>query len=81
MQSIRTMPSVGTLRLTARTPEDAAGLRRAAERIRWLPDVLAVATCDGELQIVFRAPAEGLLRQVHRTLSAGAIGDCGFSEP
>lgn len=60
---------MGRLRLTGRSRDDVAGLRRAAQRIRWLPGVLAVADGNGELEVLFRAPAGELLRQIHQTLA------------
>jgi hypothetical protein len=74
MHSIETESPMGTLRLTGRSRDDVAGLRRAAQQIRWLPGVLAVADGNGEIEVLFRAPAEELLRQIHQTLA----GNRGF---
>ena len=71
----------GTLHVAVNTSEERGGLQRAAQRIRWLPDVLAVADDKGELEVVFRAPGEGLLRRIHQTLQRIDANDRGFSEP
>ncbi len=59
----------GTLRLTVNPQEDNGNLRRAAQRIRWLPGVLAVEGESGELEIQFRGSSDDCLRQIHRVLA------------
>jgi len=71
----------GTLRLATRSLADAMVLRRAAQRIRWLPGVLTVAEDSGELEVVFRGAADELVRRIHQALAGGRCGYQGFPEP
>lgn len=75
-----TYSECGRLHLAVNPQGDHSGLRRAAQRIRWLPGVLAVADGNGELEILFRAPADELLRQIHQTLAVGRSATTGFPE-
>jgi len=63
---------VGMMRFTLRENGETDFLGRAAEQIRQLPTVLRVRTnpTRQEIEIVFKQPAEGLLRQVNNTLRA-----------
>jgi hypothetical protein len=63
---------VGMMRLTLREDEDTEYLGRAAEQILQLPSVLRVRTDPArqEIEIVFKQPADGLLRQVNNALQA-----------
>jgi hypothetical protein len=58
------------MRFTLREDGETDFLGRAAEQIRQLPSVLRVRTNPSrqEIEIVFRQPAEGLLRQVNNVL-------------
>jgi hypothetical protein len=60
------------MRFTLRENGETDFLGRAAEQIRQLPTVLRVRTnpTRQEIEIVFKQPAEGLLRQVNNTLRA-----------
>ncbi|MCX7885906.1 MAG: hypothetical protein N3B01_01425 [Verrucomicrobiae bacterium] len=80
MSAIEASPGCGIIRVATYRWDDTARLRRAAQRIRWLPGVLAVDNCDGELQIRYRAPAEDLLRRIHKALS-GSVAAQGFPQP
>jgi hypothetical protein len=62
-------PECGRLHLAINPQGDRGGLHRAAQKIRWLPGVLDVADNNGELEVVFHAPATGLLRQIHHALA------------
>jgi hypothetical protein len=61
---------VGMMRFTLRENGETDFLGEAAEQIRQLPTVLRVRTnpTRQEIEIVFKQPAEGLLRQVNNTL-------------
>ena len=61
---------VGMMRFTLREDGDTDFLGRAAEQILQLPSVLRVRTNPArqEIEIVFKRPAEGLLRQVNNAL-------------
>jgi hypothetical protein len=63
---------VGMMRFTLRENGETNFLGQAAEQIRQLPTVLRVRTnpTRQEIEIVFKQPAEGLLRQVNNTLRA-----------
>jgi len=66
---------VGMMRFTLREDGDMDFLGRAAEQILQLPSVLRVRTNPArqEIEIVFKQPADGLLRQVNSALqSVGA---------
>lgn len=60
------------MRFTLREDGDTDFLGRAAEQILQLPSVLRVRTDPArqEIEIVFKRPAEGLLRQVNNALQA-----------
>ncbi len=60
------------MRLTLREDSEADFLERAADQIRRLPSVLRVRTnaARQEIEIVFKQPAEGLLRQVNDALKS-----------
>lgn len=64
------------MRLTLREPDETDFLGRAAEEIGLLPGVLRVRTnpLRQEIEIVFKQPAEGLLRQVNNTLQLVGTG-------
>ena len=70
MNSATTVPEVGMMRFTLREDGETDFLGRAAEQIRQLPSVLRVRTnpTRQEIEIVFKQPAEGLLRQVNNAL-------------
>jgi hypothetical protein len=70
MNSATTVPEVGMMRFTLREDGETDFLGRAAEQIRQLPSVLRVRTNPSrqEIEIVFKQPAEGLLRQVNNAL-------------
>ena len=61
---------VGMMRFTLREEAETDLLGRAAEQIRQLPSVLRVRTNPArqEIEIVFKQPSEGLLRQVNTAL-------------
>ena len=63
---------VGMLTLTLCDSTDADQLALSAERISHLPGVLRVRTDIqfNKLEIVFKNPAEGLLRAVHSALQS-----------
>jgi len=63
---------VGMMRFTLREDGDTDFLGRAAEQILQLPSVLRVRTNPArqEIEIVFKQPADGLLRQVNNALQA-----------
>lgn len=67
---------VGMMRLTLREDCGTDFLGRAAEEIGQLPGVLRVRTnpLRQEIEIVFKQPAEGLLRQVNNTLQVVGTG-------
>ena len=70
MNDARQMSEVGMMRFTVREEGEKDFLGRAAERIRELPNVLRVRENPArqEIEIVFKQPAEGLLRQVDNAL-------------
>ena len=61
---------VGMMRFTLREDSEPEYLGRAAEEILQLPSVLRVRTNPArrEIEITFKQPAEGLLRQVNNAL-------------
>jgi len=61
---------VGMMRIRLREEAELDLLGRAAEQILQLPSVLRVRTDPArqEIEIVFKQPAEGLLRQVNQAL-------------
>ena len=75
MTNTTQVSEVGMIRFTLREDGETTFLGRAAEEILRLPSVLRVRTNPGrqEIEIVFKQPAEGLLRQVNSALrSVGA---------
>jgi len=70
MNETNVVPEVGMMRFTLREDGEVDFLGRAAEQIRQLPSVLRVRTnpTRQEIEIVFKQPAEGLLRQVNNAL-------------
>ena len=60
------------MRLTLREDSEADFLERAADEIRRLPTVLRARTNPArqEIEIVFKQPAEGLLRQINNVLKS-----------
>lgn len=70
MNDTTQVSEVGMMRLTLREHSETDFLGRAAEEIGQLPGVLRVRTnpMRQEIEIVFKQPAEGLLRQVNNTL-------------
>ena len=72
MSYINEAGEVGMMRFTLREDDETDFLGRAAEQIRQLPSVLRVRTNPErqEIEIVFKQPAEGLLRQVNNALHA-----------
>jgi len=72
MTNVTQGSEVGMMRFTLRDDGDTDFLGRAAERILRLPSVLRVRTNPErqEIEIVFKQPAEGLLRQVNNALQA-----------
>jgi hypothetical protein len=58
------------MRFTLREDGETDFLGRAAEQIRQLPSVLRVRTNPSrqEIEIMFKQPAEGLLRQINNAL-------------
>jgi len=70
MNSTTTVPEVGMMRFTLREDGETDFLGRAADQIRQLPSVLRVRTNPSrqEIEIVFKQPSEGLLRQVNNAL-------------
>ena len=72
MNNTTQVSEVGMMRLTLREDGDTDFLGRAAEQILQLPSVLRVRTNPArqEIEIVFKQPAEGLLRQVNNALHA-----------
>ena len=63
---------VGMMRFTLREDNETDFLGRAAEEILQLPSVLRVRTNPArqEIEITFKQPAEGLLRQVNSALQS-----------
>ena len=75
MNNVSYSGEVGMMRFTLRENDETDFLGRAAEEIRQLPSVLRVRENPArqEIEIVFKQPAEGLLRQVNNALrSVGA---------
>ncbi|MBM3861683.1 MAG: hypothetical protein FJ395_18830 [Verrucomicrobia bacterium] len=70
MNAIESYPESGIIHLAVNPREDHGGLRRAAQHIRWLPGVVAVADGNGDLEITFHGPADDLLRRIHEALAA-----------
>jgi hypothetical protein len=70
MNIATTVPEVGMMRFTLREDGETEFLGRAADQIRQLPSVLRVRTNPSrqEIEIVFKQPSEGLLRQVNSAL-------------
>ena len=70
MNNTMQVSEVGMMRFTLREDGDTDFLGRAAEQILQLPSVLRVRTNPArqEIEIVFKQPAEGLLRQVNHAL-------------
>jgi len=63
---------VGMMKFTLREEAESDLLERAAAEIRDLPTVLRVRTdlSRQEIEIVFKQPAEGLLRQINTVLKS-----------
>ena len=63
---------VGMIRFTMREETESDALEQAAAEIRELPTVLRVRTnpTRQEIEIVFKQPAEGLLRQIDQVLKS-----------
>jgi hypothetical protein len=63
---------MGTLKLSVRRSPESEYLELAAEQIRHLPSVLRVDAdpAFGNLEIIFRQPTQGLLRQIHTALQS-----------
>ena len=63
---------MGTVKLSVRRSRESEYLELAAEQIRHLPSVLRVEAnpAFGNLEIVFRQPTQGLLRQIHTALQS-----------
>jgi hypothetical protein len=72
MNNTTQVSEVGMIRFTLREDGDTEFLGRVAEQILQLPSVLRVRTNPArqEIEIVFKQPAEGLLRQVNTALQA-----------
>ncbi|MGD1020866.1 MAG: hypothetical protein ABSA12_16265 [Verrucomicrobiia bacterium] len=70
MTNTTQVSEVGMMRFTLREDGDTDFLGRAAEQILQLPSVLRVRTNPArqEIEIVFKQPADGLLRQVNNAL-------------
>ncbi|MGD0059119.1 MAG: hypothetical protein ABSD58_06840 [Verrucomicrobiia bacterium] len=70
MNNTTQVSEVGMMRFTLREDGDTDFLGRAAEQILQLPSVLRVRTNPArqEIEIVFKRPADGLLRQVNNAL-------------
>ena len=70
MHGARQVDEVGMMRFTLREDGETDFLGRAAGAIRQLPGVLRVRMNPArqEIEIVFKQPAEGLLRQVNNAL-------------
>jgi hypothetical protein len=63
---------IGMMRFTLREETEPDMLEQAAAEIRELPTVLRVRTnpMRQEIEIVFKQPAEGLLRQINSVLKS-----------
>ena len=72
MNNTTQVSEVGMMRFTLREDGDTDFLGRVAEQILQLPSVLRVRTNPArqEIEIVFKQPAEGLLRQVNNALQS-----------
>jgi hypothetical protein len=72
MNSTTQVSEVGMMRFTLREDGDTEFLGRVAEQILQLPSVLRVRINPArqEIEIVFKRPADGLLRQVNNALQA-----------
>src|ERR1017187_9492671 len=70
MNYVSQVCEVGMMRFTLREDSEPEYLGRAAEEILQLPSVLRVRTNPArqEIEITFKQPAEGLLRQVNNAL-------------
>ena len=70
MNCVSQMCEVGMMRFTLREDNETDFLGRVAEEILQLPSVLRVRTNPArqEIEITFKQPAEGLLRQVNNAL-------------
>ncbi len=70
MNYVSQVCEVGMMRFTLREDSETEFLGRAAEEILQLPSVLRVRTNPArqEIEITFKQPAEGLLRQVNNAL-------------
>jgi len=72
---MQTVSKLGMLKLTVGSSRDAEYLRLVVGQIQQLPGVVRVRADQTTLQIeiMFRQPAEGLLRAIHTALrTAGA---------
>lgn len=67
---------VGMMRFILREESEPDYLERVAAEIRELPTVLRVRTNPArqEIEIVFKQPAEGLLRQINNVLKSVGTG-------
>ena len=72
MNGTRHEAGVGMMRLTLREDNEMEFLERAAQEVRRLPCVLRVRTnaVRQEIEIVFKEPAAGFLRQVNDALKS-----------
>jgi hypothetical protein len=72
MNNTTQISEVGMMRFALREDGDTEFLGRVAEQILQLPSVLRVRTNPArqEIEIVFKQPADGLLRQVNNALQA-----------
>ena len=72
MNGTRHESGVGMMRLTLREDNEMEFLERAAQEVRRLPCVLRVRTnaARQEMEIVFKEPAAGFLRQVNDALKS-----------
>ncbi len=72
MNYVNQAGEVGMMRFTLREDCETDFLGRAAEEILQLPSVLRVRTNPArqEIEITFKQPAEGLLRQVNSALQS-----------
>ena len=63
---------VGMIRFAMREETELDALEQAAAEIRELPTVLRVRTnpTRQEIEIVFKQPSEGLLRQINQVLKS-----------
>jgi hypothetical protein len=72
MNYVSSVCEVGMMSFTLREDNETDFLGRAAEEILQLPSVLRVRTNPArqEIEITFKQPAEGLLRQVNNALQS-----------